>query len=43
MLMLQMLEEYNATAMTAFPQLTDKQIDDILYYTTVGDPKNQLL
>ena len=25
--------------MTAFPQLTDKNIEDILYYTTVGDPK----
>ncbi len=30
---------YAPTAMTAFPQLTDKNIDDILYYTTVGDPK----
>lgn len=30
--------EYSPTAMTAFPQLTDKNIDDILYYTVVGDP-----
>lgn len=32
-------EEYNGSNMTAFPQLSDKNIDDILYYTTVGDPK----
>lgn len=32
-------EEYNGSVMTAFPQLTDQNIDDILYYTTVGDPK----
>ncbi|WP_339659452.1 c-type cytochrome [uncultured Polaribacter sp.] len=32
-------EEYNGSPMTAFPQLVDQQIDDILYYTTVGDPK----
>jgi len=32
-------EEYNGSNMTAFPQLSDQQIDDILYYTTVGDPK----
>lgn len=32
-------EEYNGSNMTAFPQLTDKNVDDILYYTTVGDPK----
>ena len=30
--------EYDSSLMTAFPQLDDKQIDDILYYTTVGDP-----
>ena len=30
-------EEYNGSAMTAFPQLSDKNIDDILYYTTVGE------
>lgn len=32
-------EEYNGAAMSVFPQLTDQNIDDILYYTTVGDPK----
>ena len=31
-------EEYNGAAMSAFPQLSDAQINDILYYTTVGDP-----
>ncbi len=31
-------EEYNGSPMTAFPQLSDAQINDILYYTTVGDP-----
>ena len=31
-------EEYNGSVMSAFPQLSDKSIDDILYYTTVGDP-----
>lgn len=30
--------EYNGSVMSAFPQLSDTQIDDILYYTTVGDP-----
>ena len=30
--------EYNQSNMTAFPQFTDQNIDDILYYTTVGDP-----
>ena len=30
---------YATTAMNAFPQLTDKNIDDILYYTTVGEIK----
>lgn len=30
-------EEYNGSPMTAFPQLSDQQIDDILYYTTVGE------
>jgi cytochrome c2 len=34
-------EEYKGSNMTAFPQLTDKNIDDILYYTTVGDPKKK--
>ncbi|CAM1367806.1 c-type cytochrome [Tenacibaculum xiamenense] len=32
-------EEYKGSNMTAFPQLTDKNIDDILYYTTVGPVK----
>ncbi len=32
-------EEYNGSNMTAFPQLSDKNIDDILYYTTVGEIK----
>lgn len=31
-------DEYKGSPMTAFPQLTDKNIEDILYYTTVGDP-----
>ncbi len=31
-------KEYNGSVMSAFPQLSDVQIDDILYYTTVGDP-----
>lgn len=30
-------EEYNGSNMTAFPQLTDQNVDDILYYTTVGE------
>ena len=30
-------EEYNQSNMTAFPQLTDENIDNILYYTTVGE------
>ena len=30
---------YATSAMNAFPQLTDKNIDDILYYTTVGEIK----
>ncbi len=30
-------EEYKQSNMTAFPQLTDQNIDDILYYTTVGN------
>ncbi|NVK53857.1 MAG: c-type cytochrome [Flavobacteriaceae bacterium] len=32
-------DEYKGSPMTAFPQLTDKNIEDILYYTTVGEPK----
>merc|ERR1711916_107546 len=35
--------EYHPSAMTAFPQLTDQQIDDILYYTTVGEIKKEVL
>ncbi len=31
-------DEYKGSPMTAFPQLTDKNIEDIIYYTTVGDP-----
>lgn len=31
-------EEYKGSPMTAFPQLSDQQVDDILYYSTVGDP-----
>ena len=29
--------EYNGSVMSAFPQLSDEQIDNILYYTTVGE------
>jgi cytochrome c2 len=35
----EIFEEYKQSNMTAFPQLTDKNIDDILYYTTVGKVK----
>ncbi|WP_296634769.1 cytochrome c3 family protein [Polaribacter sp.] len=35
-------EEYNGSPMSAFPQLSDGQINDILYYTTVGDPVKQV-
>ncbi len=40
-------EEYNGSNMQAFPQLSDEDIDNILYYTTVGeikkvDPTNPL-
>ncbi len=31
--------DFKPTSMTAFPQLSDAQIDDILYYTTVGEIK----
>tara|TARA_R110002073_G_scaffold108336_5_gene243492 strand:- start:67235 stop:68512 length:1278 start_codon:yes stop_codon:yes gene_type:complete len=31
-------DEYKGSSMNTFPQLSDQQIDDILYYTTVGDP-----
>jgi mono/diheme cytochrome c family protein len=30
--------EYHPSAMGAFPQLSDVEINDILYYTTVGNP-----
>jgi len=30
--------EYNGSVMTGFAMLTDKNIEDIIYYTTVGDP-----
>jgi mono/diheme cytochrome c family protein len=30
-------EEYNGSNMSAFPQLSDQNINDILYYTTVGE------
>ena len=33
-------EEFNGSNMTAFPQLSDQNIDDILYYTTVGEVKS---
>ncbi|MGY0426844.1 MAG: c-type cytochrome, partial [Polaribacter sp.] len=32
-------EEYNEATMSNFPQLTDDNINDILYYTTVGEIK----
>ncbi len=32
-------DEYGGASMTAFPQLTDTDIDNILYYTTVGEIK----
>ena len=36
-------EEYNGSNMSAFPQLTDKNINDILYYTTVGEIKKEVV
>ncbi|QNM85490.1 c-type cytochrome [Polaribacter pectinis] len=36
---IEIFDEYKGSPMTAFPQLTDKNIDDILYYTTVGEIK----
>lgn len=36
-------EEYNGSNMSAFPQLTDTDIDDILYYTTVGEIKKEVV
>lgn len=35
-------KEYNETPMNAFPQLTDEDIDKILYYTTVGEIKKEI-
>ena len=40
---IEIFNEYKGSPMTAFPQLTDKNIDDILYYTTVGDPKKSVV
>ena len=37
----EIFEEYNGSNMSAFPQLSDKNIDDILYYTTVGEIKKK--
>lgn len=34
-------EEYNGSNMQAFPQLSDEDIDNILYYTTVGELKKK--
>ncbi len=39
---IEIFEEYKGSPMTPFLQLTDKNIDDILYYTTVGDPKKAI-
>ena len=36
-------EEYKGANMSAFPQLSDKNIDDILYYTTVGEIKKEVV
>ena len=36
-------EEYNGSNMTAFPQLSDKNVDDILYYTTVGEIEKEVV
>lgn len=36
-------EEYNGANMSAFPQLTDADINDILYYTTVGEIKKDVV
>ncbi|QTD38916.1 c-type cytochrome [Polaribacter batillariae] len=36
---IEIYEEYNGSNMTAFPQLSDADINDILYYTTVGEIK----
>ena len=36
---IEIFEEYKGSNMTAFPALSDQQIVDILYYTTVGEIK----
>jgi len=36
---IEVFDEYNGASMTAFPQLSDADIDNILYYTTVGEIK----
>lgn len=36
---IKIFEEYNGSPMTAFPQLEDKDVMDILAYTIAGDPK----
>ncbi|MEO9571112.1 MAG: cytochrome c3 family protein [Polaribacter sp.] len=35
-------DEYKGSNMTAFPQLSDQNVDDILYYTTVGEIKKKV-
>ncbi|WP_204344965.1 c-type cytochrome [Psychroserpens algicola] len=37
----QIFNEYNGTAMTAFPQLSDQDISDILAYTATDPPKKE--
>ena len=37
----EIFEEYKGASMTAFPQLSNENIDDILYYTTVGELKKK--
>jgi cytochrome c2 len=36
---IEVFNEFKGSPMTPFPALTDKNIEDIVYYTTVGDPK----
>ncbi|MEE9406637.1 MAG: c-type cytochrome [Polaribacter sp.] len=36
---IEIFDEYKGSNMTAFPQLTDQNVNDILYYTTVGEIK----
>jgi len=35
-------KEFKGSPMTQFAMLTDKNIEDIIYYTTVGDPKKKV-